>query len=151
MMMVRMLYASRTHDPITKESIESILGQSRTNNPANGITGTLCFGGNIFMQVLEGGRDAVNTLYNKIARDPRHEHVVVLHYEEISERRFAGWTMGYVNLEKLNPTTLLKYSDRPILNPFEMSGKVSMALLDELQLTASVVGRTETMRPTAHA
>lgn len=147
--MIRLLYASRTKTTIDKEMVDSILGQSRAHNPELGITGTLCYGGNIFMQVLEGGRDEVNGLYNKIVSDGRHEHIVILHYEEIFERRFAGWTMGYVNLEKLNPTTLLKYSARPVLDPFTVSGSVSMALLDELILTASVVGRAESARSTS--
>lgn len=146
-MLVRLLYASRAPHPITPELVESILTQCRTHNPQEGITGTLCFGGNIFMQVLEGGREAVNHLYNRIVRDPRHEHIVLLHYEEISERRFAGWTMGSVNLERINPGVLLKYSEQPKLDPFAVSGKVSLALLEELMLTACVVGRAELHRP----
>jgi hypothetical protein len=147
-MLVRMLYASRALKPIDGPMIESVLKQSRMNNPPAGITGTLCVGGDIFMQVLEGGRDQVNTLYNKIVRDARNEHVVMLHYEEIAERRFAGWTMGYVNLEKLNPTTLLKYSEKPELDPFSVSGKVSLALFEELILTASVIGRADSAKAT---
>ena len=142
-MLVRLLYASRALKVIDAGTIESVLKQSRMNNPPAGITGTLCVGGDIFMQVLEGGRDAVNALYNKIVRDARNEHVVMLHYEEIEERRFAGWTMGYVNLEKLNTTTLLKYSERAELDPFAVSGRVSLALFEELILTASVIGRAD--------
>jgi hypothetical protein len=145
-MLIRLLYASRAKGPIDKSVIDSILAKSRHKNPELGITGILCYGGDIFMQVLEGGRDAVNELYNTIVRDARHQHVVMLHYEEVSERRFAGWTMGQVNLEKLNPTTLLKYSEKPVLNPFAVSGKVSMALLEELILTASIIGRAETTK-----
>jgi hypothetical protein len=148
-MLVRLLYASRTDRAITPEVIESILKQSREHNPQEGITGTLCFGGDIFMQVLEGGRDAVNNLYNRIVRDNRHGHAVVLHYEEVSERRFGGWTMGSVNLDRINPSILLKYSELPRLDPFAVSGKVSMALLDELMLTASVVGRADLPRSSA--
>ena len=147
-MLVRLLYASRALKAIDASTIESVLKQSRMNNPPAGITGTLCVGGDIFMQVLEGGRDAVNTLYNKIVRDARNEHVVMLHYEEVEERRFAGWTMGYVNLEKLNPSTLLKYSERAELDPFAVSGRVSLALFEELILTASVIGRADAPKNT---
>jgi hypothetical protein len=93
------------------------------------------------MQVLEGGRDAVNALYNKIVRDARHRDIALLHYEEVAERKFAGWTMGQVNLTKVNPSLLLKYSDRPVLDPFVSSGLASMALLEELIATAQIVGR----------
>lgn len=140
-MLVRLLYASRA-DAVTSEVIDSILAQSRAHNPGLGITGILCHGGDVFMQVLEGGRDAVNALYNTIVRDNRHHHVMVLHYEEITERRFSGWTMGQVNLARLNPSIVLKYSDRPVLDPFSVSGHASLAMLEELIATASIVGRT---------
>jgi hypothetical protein len=140
-MLVRLLYASRASG-VTPEMIDNILAQSRTHNPALGITGILCHGGEVFMQVLEGGRLAVNDLYNHIVRDPRHQQVTLLHYQEISERRFAGWTMGQVNLSRINPSLVLKYSDRPVLDPFSAPGSASMSLLEELIATASIVGRT---------
>ena len=139
-MLVRLLYASRVVDA-RPESIESILSQSRQFNPASGITGILCYGGGIFLQALEGGRNAVSDLYGHIQRDPRHNDVVLLHYEEISERRFGGWTMGHVRLDKLNPSIVLKYSETPELDPYGVSGNVSFALLEELMATASIVGR----------
>ncbi|MEY4907944.1 MAG: hypothetical protein RL260_1662 [Pseudomonadota bacterium] len=140
-MLVRLLYASRA-DAVTPEVIDAILAQSRAHNPALGITGILCHGGNVFMQVIEGGRDTVNALYNAIVRDDRHHDVMVLHYEEITERRFSGWTMGQVNLARINPSIVLKYSDRPVLDPFSVSGRASLAMLEELIATASIVGRT---------
>jgi hypothetical protein len=140
-MLVRLLYASRASTPLSPEVIESILVASRRNNPALGITGLLCHSGDIFMQVLEGGRQAVNELYNHISRDPRHGEIVLLQYEEITERRFAGWTMGQVNLARVNPSILLKYSDRPVLYPYALPGRVSMALLEELIATASIISR----------
>ena len=84
---------------------------------------------------------AVSELYGHIQQDPRHKEVVLLHYEEITERRFGGWTMGQVNLSKLNTSILLKYSERAELDPYAVSGSVSLALLEELMATASIMGR----------
>jgi hypothetical protein len=139
-MLVRLLYASRAVDT-TPEAIETILAQSRHSNPTCGITGILCYGGGIFLQAIEGGRMAVSELYGHIQKDKRHKDVVLLHYEEIMERRFGGWTMGQVNLSKLNHSILLKYSERAELDPYAVSGKVSLALLEELMATASIIGR----------
>ncbi|AZP11695.1 BLUF domain-containing protein [Undibacterium parvum] len=141
-MLVRLLYASRATDDKLCEMVQSIMQQSREHNPQNGITGILCHSDQVFMQVLEGGREAINTLYGKILRDPRHTDVVILHYEEISERRYSGWTMGQANLSKINPSIMLKYSDLPELNPHRMSGKMSLALIEELMVTAAIVGRS---------
>ena len=140
-MLVRLLYASRATDPSGTEAIHAILRQSQAHNRQHGITGNLCHSEKIFMQVLEGGRGAVNALYARILRDPRHSDAILLHYEEINERRYAGWSMGQANLARVNPSTLLKFSDVPELNPHAMSGKNSLALMDELMATASIVGR----------
>ncbi|MEO5661584.1 MAG: BLUF domain-containing protein [Polaromonas sp.] len=139
-MLVRLLYASRVVDS-SSDAVNSILAHSRQYNPALGITGVLCYGGGIFLQAIEGGRTAVSELYGHIQKDVRHKDVVLLDYEEISERRFGGWTMGTVNLLKLNHSILLKYSEKAELDPYAASGKASMALLEELMATASIIGR----------
>lgn len=139
-MLVRLLYASRAIDS-NPDAIEAILSQSRNYNPTCGITGILCYGGGIFLQAIEGGRMAVSELYGHIQKDARHKDVVLLHYEEITERRFGGWTMGQVNMSKINTNILLKYAERPELDPYSVSGKVSLALLEELMATASIIGR----------
>ena len=69
-----------------------------------------------------------------------HHDVVLLVYDEISQRRFAGWTMGQVNMARINTAMLLKYSERPSLDPYSVSGRVTMALFEELLATAAVVG-----------
>jgi hypothetical protein len=135
------MYASRAADSVDQEALLAILRKSKAENTANGITGVLCFSGGIFLQLLEGGRQQVNPLYNRIAADKRHLDVVLLSYEEIGERRFAGWSMGQVNLSRLNPSLLLKYSETAVLDPYAVSGKVSMALFEELVATASIVGQ----------
>lgn len=140
-MLVRLLYASRAVKSVDQNELLAILRKSKTHNPKQGVTGVLCFGEGIFLQVLEGGRSAVNRLYNRIAADPRHSDVELLCYEEIGERHFAGWSMGQVNMARLNPALLLKYSERPTLDPYAVSGPVSMALFRELMATASIVGQ----------
>jgi hypothetical protein len=139
-MLVRLLYASRAVDS-SADAIETILAKSRQYNPTCGITGILCYGGGIFLQAIEGGRMPVSDLYGHIQKDIRHKDVVLLHYEEISERRFGGWTMGQVNMSKINTNILLKYAEKPELDPYSVSGKVSLALLEELMATASIIGR----------
>ena len=141
-MLVRLMYASRATEAINQEALQAILKKSVANNPRIGVTGVLCSSGDIFLQVLEGGRSQVSALYNRITRDARHRDVVLLSYEEIGERSFAGWAMGQVNLSRLNPALLLKYSEAAVLDPYAVSGKASMALFNELVATASVMCQT---------
>jgi Sensors of blue-light using FAD len=139
MTLVRLLYASRAAQAANAEDLAAILRQCRAHNPAHGITGVLCCSDDLYLQVLEGGRGAVNRLYNRIVADPRHKDVELLSYQQIGERHFAGWAMGQVNVARLNPALLLKYSATARLDPYAMSGSVALALLDELVATASIV------------
>jgi hypothetical protein len=141
-MLVHCVYASRPSDAITAPWMESILEQSRINNPRQGITGILCYTNDVFIQVLEGGRDEVCELFNTIVRDERHHNVRILVYEEIAARYFSNWTMGHVDISKVNPGLLLKYSPKTALDPFVGSGQATLALLHELVSTAAIVGRS---------
>ena len=143
-MLVRCLYASRILHVPTPALLDDILEQSRRNNPERGITGLLCHTQNSFVQVVEGGRDAVSELLQSIYRDDRHTQVTILLFEEITERRFGNWTMARVNVEVINPSVLLKYSERPVLDPFACSGHAMLALLYELIATGSAIKRGAT-------
>lgn len=142
-MLVRCLYASRPLEPLSGAFVHSILEQSRKNNPALGITGLLCVSEDLFIQVIEGGRDEVCDLFNAIVRDQRHQQVRLLIYEEIEVRQFGNWTMAQVNITKLNPAMLLKYFKRAELDPFASSGKATMALLSDLIATGAIIGHRD--------
>ena len=142
-MLVRCLYASRPTPPFSGVVLDRILEQSRANNPRQGVTGLLCVADNLFLQGLEGGRDAVSEVFNAIARDERHGHLRLLVFEEIGQRRFGNWTMGQVSIDRLNPALLLKYFQRAELDPFECSGQASLSLLAELVDSGSIAMRGE--------
>ncbi len=140
-MLVRCLYASHAAAPVERPVVDSILTQSRRNNTAQGITGILCHTDDIFIQVLEGGRDEVGDLFATILRDDRHTGLRILTYEEIPERRFGHWSMGQVDFARVNHALLLKYSARAKINPFDTPGCSTMSLLEELLATASIISR----------
>lgn len=140
-MLVRLLYASRATEPIDESVIRSILETSRKSNPEEGITGVLCVcQGGVYMQALEGGRERVNQLYSRIVSDARHTDVTILAYDEIGERKFPGWSMGRVDLTKVNPAVVLKYSETPRFDPMSISGSAAHCLLEDLMDAAAIVG-----------
>jgi Sensors of blue-light using FAD len=141
-MLVRCLYASRAAKPQEDAVLDAILKQSRKNNAKYGITGMLCFANGVFVQVIEGGRAEVSRLLNAIIRDDRNIDVEVLSFEEITERRFGNWNMGQINIAAINPALLLKYSEKPELNPFACNAHVTMALLGEIAETGTIVHRS---------
>jgi hypothetical protein len=142
-MLVRLMYASRAAAGLDNEEVAAILRQSRAANAREGITGALCLcnSGRLFIQVLEGGREAVSRRYNRIAADPRHTDVTLLQFDEVGERRFAGWAMGQVNMARLNQALILKYSETGSLDPWSVSGRATAAMFDEMIATAAIMGQ----------
>lgn len=88
-------YVSRAAEPFDDERLAALLAQSRRANHEHDLSGMLLYRRGRFFQVLEGPADAVDALMTKIRRDPRHDEVRVLLREQIDERRFEEWTMGY--------------------------------------------------------
>ena len=64
-----------------------------------------------FFQVLEGDRQIVTDLFNKIATDQRHIRVVKIILEPIEERNFGEWTMGYPRISRREIEKLPGFND----------------------------------------
>jgi hypothetical protein len=90
---VRLIYKSRAAAPIDQPLIEEIETVSARRNQALGITGLLLATRSHFLQVLEGDMAAVNQVYNDIVRDDRHRDILLISYQQITEREFGQWAM----------------------------------------------------------
>lgn len=103
MPLVRLIYVSQATDAENLD-IAGLLKKARENNSAKGVTGMLWFNGVYFLQLLEGERENVNDIYHFITIDPRHTNFQLIAFEEIHERNFADWSMGYFSdlLENLS-------------------------------------------------
>jgi hypothetical protein len=128
-MLVRLLYISRPVGPQTSTTTASILATAQTRNREFDISGVLCQGRGLYLQVLEGERSDVNRLYAQILLDRRHSDVEMLLFEEIAQRRFAHWSMAHVRLPDDHPLIQPK---NPGLDPYASSGAALMRLVDEL-------------------
>ncbi|MEI2269619.1 BLUF domain-containing protein [Microbacterium sp. No. 7] len=88
-------YASRATASFDHARLVDLLTESRANNSRDGITGMLVYSEPDFIQILEGPDAAVRALLERIGRDPRHTDVRVLLDEQVPERKYATWSMGY--------------------------------------------------------
>ena len=128
-MLIRLLYISRATGAITTTVTGSILESARVHNRVAGITGVLCQGQGLFIQILEGERSTVNRLYNTIIKDKRHQNVELVAIEEIQTRKFPNWSMAHVVISEKDPIVQLKH---PEFDPFEASGQQLQSLIDDL-------------------
>lgn len=97
--MYQIIYISQTTDRMTEEELAVILDKARNNNTSLQVTGMLLYAGNTFLQVLEGARPVVESIYDKIFMDDRHARVKLLSGRDIEDREFSDWSMGFRLLE----------------------------------------------------
>lgn len=69
-------------------------------NQADNITGILCYGNGYFFQCVEGSEQALTNLKNRLLVDDRHKDLEILDFSAIAERRFAGWSLRSITLER---------------------------------------------------
>jgi hypothetical protein len=128
-MLIRLLYISRAVGAITTTMTGSILASARVHNRVAGITGVLCQGQGLFIQILEGNRSTINRLYATIVKDKRHQDVELVAIEEIETRRFPDWSMAHVVISENDPIVRLKH---PEFDPFNASSTQLKELVDDL-------------------
>jgi hypothetical protein len=139
-MLVRLLYVSQPVGPVTTTVTTLILEQSNIYNKKENITGVLCQGSGLWMQVLEGERHQVNVLYARIMASRHHNNVELLSMEEITQRQFGKWSMALVHLSKDDPMVQMAH---PEFDPYSATAKDAIALLDALIKTSSPISSLE--------
>jgi hypothetical protein len=75
--------------------IAQILQTARRKNKEQNVTGALLFNSGYFAQALEGPRLAIEQIFERIQRDPRHGDVTVLSSQTDGLRDFPEWSMAY--------------------------------------------------------
>ena len=81
---------------LAEAELEKVLASARARNLEMGITGLLLFHNGEFVQLLEGKRAAVETVYHDvILKDRRHRAVTMCWDQPISHRSFSAWSMGF--------------------------------------------------------
>jgi Sensors of blue-light using FAD len=91
----QILFFSSANHLFSDDELLELLKIARANNARDGITGMLLYVDGNFVQLIEGPDDAVDRLYAKIGRDPRHSSLLKALDGPIGERRFADWTLGF--------------------------------------------------------
>lgn len=92
MTMIQLVYSSRPFG-FDSAMLAGILMGARRNNVRDGITGALICRADLYLQMLEGERDEVESAYRKIERDDRHCEVVQRVSRPIGARMFGAWAM----------------------------------------------------------
>lgn len=103
-------------------AIASILAASRQNNERVGVTGALMFNSGCFAQVLEGPQAAVEGVFERIQQDERHGDVSLLAFENVEQRAFEGWSMGFVGASVADAARYAGLATDSGFDPARMNG-----------------------------
>ncbi len=106
-LLYNLVYCSRAVPGTDPFALDRIIATARRRNPQQAITGVLVFGGGVFFQWLEGPRDNVTRLMDRIKADPRHQDLVQLSdSEEVRDRLFPNWAMELVTSDDIRDVLL---------------------------------------------
>ena len=93
--MYYIVYVSASTRLLTENELRVILIQNELKNKYNNITGLLLYSSGIFMQVLEGTRNAVEEAFRRIGDDIWNKNVIKLSEGSLRERVFPNWYMSF--------------------------------------------------------
>lgn len=101
--MYELAYSSTACPSIAQQDIHTILEVARNFNAQHKITGCLVYHNHQFVQIIEGRKQTIQTLYTKIKSDNRHSNIQLLYEGTKAHRTFENWSMAF---QKLNPNQL---------------------------------------------
>jgi hypothetical protein len=96
-----LLYISQANTEMTEQSLTQIVKVSRENNHSVGLTGCLLYQDGYFMQLLEGRREDVLKLMDRVSLDPRHKNVQIVAQGKEKRRLFLDWSMGFQDMSRI--------------------------------------------------
>ena len=105
-------YVSKFSENYTEGDINKIFATTQQNNNKTGITGILLYGFGNFFQVLEGDKNVIEPLFEKIKKDVRHHNIETLIDHDIEFPIFASYSSNFnVVITKTDLTSIKKYLD----------------------------------------
>lgn len=131
-MLMRLIYASESTQPLTPESVQQLVDHARQANARKQLTGVLAFDHRAFVQCLEGDRETVSEVFCRIAADTRHRRVVLLELQAVDERVFTSWGMGFAAADANGREAFLRFGSGASFDPHAMSAGAALGLLRAL-------------------
>lgn len=115
-MLHQIIYTSAALPSVTLHDFKDIARHASRNNRALDVTGILLFSDGVVFQVLEGEKEIVQTLYDRIKHDQRHSSVMLLISRETETREFPNWSMGFAEIGSNHVSELVFLLTKDSLN-----------------------------------
>ncbi len=134
--MYQLLYLSTAVNLMTNDELDSLLSEAKKNNHVNNVTGMLVYHDGCFIQILEGEKNEIKSLFNKISHDPRHKSIYLIDERDIDSRSFETWDMAFKILTK---NDLVNFpSLKQMINNTEKNKLAKLTDIEEAFISISV-------------
>jgi diguanylate cyclase (GGDEF)-like protein/PAS domain S-box-containing protein len=117
-----LIYVSRATRPVSPEELDALQKHAQASNRAAGISGCLVYRDGCFMQMLEGQREALFALRDKVKADTRHGDFRLVIEGPTTRRMFRDWGMILRDLSR--------DADAPVFEPWRQK-EISFMTLGE--------------------
>jgi EAL domain-containing protein (putative c-di-GMP-specific phosphodiesterase class I) len=124
------LYVSRATQPMTSQTLAELQKQSRDANRAAGISGCLLYQDGCFLQMIEGQRETLLALLDRIKADPRHRDFKLIIEGPVTRRIFRDWGMALRDLSQTPELDFAPWQQRKI--DFYALGEDARACYDHI-------------------
>lgn len=132
--MHHIIYLSQASKKFSVRELVTLLLEARGRNEQCHVTGALVYGAAQFLQVMEGEEEVVADLYQRIARDARHQNLLKLADKAIAQRLFADWSMAFDEVAADQFQELLGYvSPEELVTQAAASNAVTKLLVDRVK------------------
>ena len=101
-MLHRIIYTSAANPDLKVDDYREIALKASEGNKRKNITGMLLFCEGGVLQILEGKKPVIESLFEAIKYDKRHNNVMKLIDRPCTSREFPTWSMGFRNISNLN-------------------------------------------------
>jgi hypothetical protein len=128
--MIQLVYVSSATREMSEDDLLYLLDKSRSRNKRQNVTGMLLYAGGNFFQVLEGDKKDVEEIFKAIVIDERNKGSIEILKEDIIERTFPSWSMGFKHLTSQNNLSIQGYTEfqNRKMQPDEFANKPDMVL-----------------------
>lgn len=130
----RWLYVSQPAKNVNFNQIQEILTISHRNNSERNISGALIYDHKHFIQYLEGDKNIIDSLREKIQSNPNHHEIHTIAFGEIPQRHFKNWTMSYISYAMYNQVIPNLCPEG--FRPYETDEKKLLEIIKSIQMVA---------------
>jgi len=89
------LFTSQALKEFNQSELFDLVQKAQVYNASHGITGMIIYEQGVFTEVLEGEKEELEILMNKILQDKRHHQIRVVRDIPVESRHYQEWLMGF--------------------------------------------------------